>query len=601
MRDTGCLCIPGPAIREERVDSRVLSPAGLAIITLLVERGAVLDISEADEWTSYLLTEVCRDYDSPEALGLLVRIGANLHTRRLDHHNRTLLQVAAGRGAIGAVSFFLDRGVSINYTGPQEGGDVNGTPLHCAAANGRYQVVRLLLSRGSLLDIERMDWQGRTPLLCAARSLFWQDADASLLRDFGREETIRLLVDAGADLTVSDRQDLDGSVIFGGVDPFSDSLLGHVLSWGSADIVRYLAGKGSDIYQQRLYPKDRNFPYSVGGDKATPLHRGAYNWNPAGVQALLDLGADPDATDEYGRQPLHWAAIGRCLSKGYDKHISHTWSILLAKPRSLASLARLARLESTLLQLVVYNASINRQDAFGRTPLHYAAYMKLVGAVTLLVEKGADLGLTDNEGRTALHHLAEPFYHPYTREPVDSDIEDKHLSTVFVRQINGSVDINHSDNTGSAALHIAARSASDVAVALLLRLGADPNLPDRKGSTPLHLAARHANWVRLGTYEPHEYAAWSRRAARIKALLLGAGAAASIRDAQGQTAAEVEEATDYKLRRERAKYLENLASRPPMDYGRGRGFGRGRGRGVFSAPPGDGGVHLSSGAGHGRG
>jgi hypothetical protein len=117
----------------------------------------------------------------------------------------------------------------------------------------------------------------------------------------------------------------------------------------------------------------------------------------------------------------------------------------------------------------------------------------------------------------------------------------------------------------------------------------------------LHLAARHANWVRLSTFEPHEYAAWSKRAARIKALLLGAGAAASMRDAQGQTAAEIEEATDYKLRRERAKYLEDLASRPPKDYGRGRGFGRGRGRGGFSAPPGDGGVHLSSGAGHGRG
>ncbi|KAK4151980.1 ankyrin repeat-containing domain protein [Chaetomidium leptoderma] len=264
------------------------------------------------------------------------------------------------------------------------------------------------------------------------------------------------------------------------------------------------------------------------------------------------------------------------------------------------------------------NASsiIGRQDAFGRTPLHYAAHMKLTGAVALLVKKGAHLGLADNEGRTALHHLADPLHHYHTIEPVDGHVEeDEHLSTVLSGEIKGGggggvIDniINHRDNAGSAALHMAARSASDAVVALLLRLGADPNLPENRegpegaaSMPPLHLAARRADWVRLGTYEPREYAAWSRRAARIKALLLGAGADTGMRDAQGRTAAEVEEATDRDLRRGRAEYLERLASRPLVDYGRGRGFGRGRGRGGFSAPPGDDRVHLSSGAGHGRG
>ena len=600
-----------PRFREERVDFRALSPAGLAIIALLVERGAVLEIlSQPSVWaTSYFLTEVCRDYDSPEALGLLARIGADIHTRRLDDWGRTLLQVAAGRGAIGAVSFLLDKGVPMNYTNLYEDRRVNGTPLHWAAANGRHQVVRLLLSRGALPDIEKMDLQGSTPLVCAARGLFYEDVNAYPLRDLDQEETIRLLVDAGADLTASsDPRDVNWWATVSNRNFFHDSPLGHVLSWGSADIVRYLAAKGSNIHQQRSYPKDRCFPYGAGGDKATPLHRGASDWNAAGVQALLDLGADPDATDEYGRQPLHWVAIGPCLLERDFERMSFTQSVLLAEPRTVASSARLAALELTLSQLIVHNASIGRQDVFSRrTPLHYAAYMKLVGAVTLLIKKGANLGLADNEGRTALHHLANPLYHSRTNEPVDGDVEDEHLSAILAGQIKGaSVDIiNDRDNTGSAALHIAARSASDAAVALLLGLGADPNLPDREGSTPLHLAARYPDWVRhrLGTYEPHEYAAWRRRAARIKALLLSAGADAGLRDAQGQgrTAAEVEEAADYELRRGRAEYLKYLANRPPMDYGRGRGFKRGRGG--FSAPPGDGRVNLPSGAGagHGRG
>lgn len=144
-------------------------------------------------------------------------------------------------------------------------------------------------------------------------SSFLQYVDAPPSRQLDWEKTVRLLVDAGADLAVSDRLDL-GSAGAGSAS-LTYTPLGYASCWGSADIVRYLASKGSDIHQQRSYPKDRCFLYGVGGDKTTPLHRGAHHWNADGVRALLELGGDPDATDEYGRQPLHWAAIGRCLSR----------------------------------------------------------------------------------------------------------------------------------------------------------------------------------------------------------------------------------------------------------------------------------------------
>ncbi|KAK4042792.1 ankyrin [Parachaetomium inaequale] len=493
-----------PRFREKDLDSRALSSAGLAIIVLLVERRAALEISPRHSYrTSHLLTEVCRDYDSPEALGLLA---------------------AAGRGAVGAVGFLLDRGIPMNHTSGQDNGTqddepVNGTPLNWAAENGRFQVVRLLLSRGALSDMETLDWHGRTPLLCAARGLLWKVGRVSPLRDLDREETIRLLVDAGADLTASDRQDLSWSWVFGERSPFADSQLGHVSSWGGADIIRYLVGKGSDIHQQRSYPTDGCFPYGVGGDKATPLHRAAHNWNEAAVQALLDLGADPGVTDEHGRQPLHWAAMGRCLSEGRPrfKCISWTWSDLQTEPRSPAFSERLAALESSISHLIDHNAAVDRQDAFGRTPLHYAAYMKQAGAVAQLIQHGADPGLPDHDG-------------------LDATVADTHLAITLAGWLQGAdkYDIlNHRDSTGATALHLAARAASDTALALLLTLGADPNLKlldegglqdERGGATALHLAARRPSWVSLGTYEAHEYAAWSGRAARIKGLLLGAGA-----------------------------------------------------------------------------
>ena len=267
-------------------------------------------------------------------------------------------------------------------------------------------------------------------------------------------------------------------------------------------------------------------------------------------------------------------------------------------------LARLASLESTISHFVQYNASIDHQDAPGRTPLHYAASWKLVGAATLLLQQGANPGLADNEGRTALHHLADPFFH-HPREPADSDIEDDTLITALTSQIN-RVNISHTDNTGSTALHIAARAASDAPVALLLRLGADPNLPDAQGSTPLHLAAQLTPWATDGTYEESQWAGWSRRSSRIKALLLGAGTDGGVHDAQGKTAAEIEEEVREELRQGRAKYLEYLAS-PKREFGRGRGRGRGRGWGPgpegtrLAGSPGGGGGNLASGAGHGRG
>ena len=54
-----------------------------------------------------------------------------------------------------------------------------------------------------------------------------------------------------------------------------------------------------------VIPQECGISWCVGRDKATLLQRAAHNWNEAGVQTLLGLGADPDALDEHGRQRLH--------------------------------------------------------------------------------------------------------------------------------------------------------------------------------------------------------------------------------------------------------------------------------------------------------
>ena len=272
-----------PRFREPRREHRVLSPSDLAIIALLVARGAALEAKTfIDYWAEHLLIEVCPDYDSLEALPLLMEIGADIHFRQLDDFkfNRTLLQAAAGRGAIGAVRFLLDHGVLMNYHNPLEDREaINGTPLHWAAGNAQYEVVQLLLSRGGVSGLEAMDWQGRIPLICAAR-LLWNCPDPFPSRDLNREGKIRILVDAGADVTAMGRLERSWSFIAGELEYLSDSLLGHVSIWGGGNIIRYLVSRGSDIHQQRSYPKDARFPRGIGalgGNTATLLHAAAHN------------------------------------------------------------------------------------------------------------------------------------------------------------------------------------------------------------------------------------------------------------------------------------------------------------------------------------
>jgi len=628
-----------PRFREPRLDSRAPSSSGLAIIELLVGRGASLESRPGVAWwKDVLFHETCRDYDSPEAMELLARAGADYHTKMLNDYCYSVLQAAAARGAVRTVGFLLNRGVPMHHIhqGEEDGradyGRPNGTPLHAAATNGRCDVVRLLLDRGAVSDLETLDWHGRTPLLCASRGPFSHEVDA---KRGSWEETVRLLVDAGADLTALDQRDLDWSPYVFDQGAFRDTPLGHVSAWGSGDIVRYLADRGADIHRRCSYPKEESFPYVAAGNNVTPLHRAALNWNADAVQALLNLGADPAASDEYGRQAQHWATMRKCVSEWRGRNeFSLVWGDVLVDPaQKITLLKRLTAMESTISHLLCATTDsrgvLGRQDAFGRTPLHYAAYVKLVRAIVLLLEGGGgggvdDVGQADNEGRTALHHLVDALYHPHNREPVDGDLADERLGVTLSTYIRDRQDhdiVDRTDHSGFTALHIAARAASYNAVALLLRLGADPNArvakngsddnnDDEVGLTALHLTMRCPVWVPLGTYEPEEYKPWKRQAARIKELLLAAGADVGICDSRGRTAAQVEAAVDEELRRERAEYLvrrdqfsAEWARRCALDS---RGFGRGRAgpRPVPVPAPDNSGAQQSpygSGVGRGRG
>ena len=123
----------------------------------------------------------------------------------------------------------------------------------------------------------------------------------------------------------------------------------------------------------RAHAKDYFFDeishYVYAGD--TALHMSAAAHAPDLVRALVDAGADVDAVNRRGAQPLHYAVDG----------------------------SRDAAAQSdTITALLDAGADPNATDKGGTTPLHRAIRNRRASAVEVLLARGADPTLPNGRG-----------------------------------------------------------------------------------------------------------------------------------------------------------------------------------------------------------
>jgi ankyrin repeat protein len=121
----------------------------------------------------------------------------------------------------------------------------------------------------------------------------------------------------------------------------------------------------------------------------------------------------------------------------------------------------------------------------GDTGLHLASAALRVGAVTLLIESGAELDAANRRGATALHYACDP-------RPSSGGVWAPAVQEILIARLVGhGAAIDRGDNGGATALHRAVRARSAAAVRALLQAGArvDCRLK-RQGSFPLHLAVQ---------------------------------------------------------------------------------------------------------------
>jgi ankyrin repeat protein len=198
--------------------------------------------------------------------------------------------------------------------------------VHAAAGRGDLAALDALLASDPAL-LEADTPLGGRPLMSACA--------------FGQEDTVRHLLDRGADVTA--RRDLDDA-----------TALHATVCSGSRAIAQLLLDRGADV-------DARDF------EDFTPLHHAATEDLVAVAEVLLEHGADGDAVGtRYDERPLHKAADSGSLG--------------------------VAR------QLLAHGAEVDARKANGWTPLFDAAQDGDMEMARLLLDAGADVNAFSDGG-----------------------------------------------------------------------------------------------------------------------------------------------------------------------------------------------------------
>jgi ankyrin repeat protein len=132
----------------------------------------------------------------------------------------------------------------------------------------------------------------------------------------------------------------------------------------------------------------------------------------------------------------------------------------------------------TIRRLAAEGADVNEQSATGARPLHAAAVSGHVDAARVLVEVGAELEASADNG--------------YRSKPLHVAAYQGHVA-VAKTLVDLGADVDATDAEGSTPLHWAAHQGHVEVVTSLVELGADIGALLNSGETPLQLSIREGH------------------------------------------------------------------------------------------------------------
>ncbi|KAH0524103.1 hypothetical protein TsFJ059_009013 [Trichoderma semiorbis] len=390
----------------------------LEMVEMLLEFGANIDI--ADGYGNTALHEAVPN-KSDDIFETLCKRGCQ---KRRNKHGRAAFHIAAMRGGLSSAIRHL--GDSANSRDSQK-----KTPLYLAVEFGHKDFVQQLLELPQV-EVNVRGYRDLTPLQVACKK--GNDGIAEILLEAGAdvnaggddttplyhavqeqmESTVKLLTENGANVNF--------------VNPHGLTALHTAAQMGHSAIFEYLLRGGADANA------------GAGTRVGTPLHTASarVDGNPL-IQRLIDSGAGVDETNADGETPLHLAAtfgkqanIELLIKNGANKEARDgrgSTPLLLSvsdtpdkQPKEcirllirlganvtvadevgrtlLCLVARDENLADLIPEVLRAGAVIEEADEEGYTPLHLAVWYQCTEAIKLLVEHGASVEATNNEGDT---------------------------------------------------------------------------------------------------------------------------------------------------------------------------------------------------------
>lgn len=213
--------------------------------------------------------------------------------------------------------------------------ECGSTPLLLAVERDNFNAVKNLIQAGA--DINVIYKYNRTVLYIA-------------ITDFNRDPIIKLLINNGANVNISDNNKISPLHIMAGK--------------GTIESIKMLVNAGADVNAVNIWGE-------------TPLHRSVFNCRDAPdevVQFLIESKVNVNIANNKDLIPLCYASQK-------------------SKPRSVNL-------------LINAGSNINAQDNLGNTPIALAVEFGSIIKINSFIESGADLFITDNTQRNLLHRTA---------------------------------------------------------------------------------------------------------------------------------------------------------------------------------------------------
>lgn len=414
----------------------IYQPNGKAIFTSRLNEKKIASMKDQEELNSKLFNAI-RIADI-NTIRDLIDAGANINS--LNNHGHTVLGEAVLKGNLQVILLLCNSKVDVNAV------DKTGlTALHMAAAQGNFEAIKILVDSGA--DINIKNSRGENPLEEAADSFSknkvkiikylmprYKSVDNILFAaEIGANEAILKLLKKGVDINQVDSQGKSPLILASEAGNIETVKL--LLSHGADLSIEAFRGQGNALIfavredKQKIVKLFLINKKTTSYDKAKGLIQATLSKNAVLVKMFLNSKTDPnlkingrsayEVSLEYPDEKITklyiergyklplWAAIKvghidevrRLLADGTNVNESRS-----PDGESNLDLAIRTKQIAMVELLIEYGAKLDSKNSTSNknTPLHTAVDVSASNILQLLIDKGANLNITNFYERTPL-------------------------------------------------------------------------------------------------------------------------------------------------------------------------------------------------------